>query len=48
MVNVPGGSDKETRDNIKSRLKKLKELFDEDLISEQEYDERKKKILDQT
>ncbi len=32
---------------IKQRLKNLKELFEEELINEQEYDQKKQEILDQ-
>jgi hypothetical protein len=33
-------------DNIESKLKKLKSLFDQQLITQDEYDAKRKKILD--
>ena len=33
-------------ENIKSKLKKLKSFFDKDLITQDEYDAKRKEILD--
>jgi len=44
--NVEKIEDVEDLDNVEEKLKKLKSLFDKNLITEEEYTEKKKEILD--
>ncbi len=46
-VNLIQNTNTETKENIKSKLLKLKELLDLDLISKEEFDEKKKKLLEE-
>ena len=34
------------KDDIEDKLKKIKELYEKDLISKEEYDEKRKAIID--
>ena len=44
--NFPKKSSDNQFENIKSKLKKLKSFFDKDLITQDEYDAKRKEILD--
>ena len=46
LIIIKNETTSENTNNIKQKLKGLKELFEEELITQEEYDAKRKEILD--